>query len=190
MVNCPQTDWKINQRSWYILLNSAFWGWLSVESHPQNPEFRNNLENFHPSRWASSWDLCTNCRDFPKPDLGPNIAPSQLKYEQKLPKMLYIILNFLVLHFGKNFMKIRTKIAKLQIHENLRKNVNMWTNENMFSFTFLCKFSWVLWRVIKATNMLQLYTAYFNLLKMSKCFLFWLQYGRKLPELHWWIAKA
>ena len=33
-------------------------------------------------------------------------------------------------------MKIRTKIAKLQMHENLHKNVN----ENMFSFTFLCKF--------------------------------------------------
>ena len=30
------------------VLNSAFWGWLSVESHSQNPEFRNNPENFHP----------------------------------------------------------------------------------------------------------------------------------------------
>ena len=39
---------KINQRSYYGLLNSAFWGWLSVESQPQNPEFRNNRENFHP----------------------------------------------------------------------------------------------------------------------------------------------
>ena len=29
-------------------------------------------------------------------------------------------------------MKIRTKIAKLQMHETLHKNVN----ENMFSFTF------------------------------------------------------
>ena len=34
---------KINQRS----PNSAFWGWLSTESQPQNPEFRNNPENFH-----------------------------------------------------------------------------------------------------------------------------------------------
>ena len=33
---------KINQRSDYDLPNSAFWGWLSVESQPQNPEFRNN----------------------------------------------------------------------------------------------------------------------------------------------------
>ena len=44
---------------------------------------------------------------------------------------------FLVLHFGVNFMKIGTKIPKLQMHENLHKNVN----ENMFSFTFLCTFS-------------------------------------------------
>ena len=50
--------------------------------------------------------------------------------------MVYIIPNFLVLHFGENFMKIRTKIAKLQMHENLHKNVN----ENMFSFTFYAHF--------------------------------------------------
>ena len=61
------------------------------------------------------------------------ISPlTQFKNEQKLPKRVYIIPNFLVLHFGENFMKIRTKIAKLQMHENLHKNVN----ENMFSFTF------------------------------------------------------
>ena len=48
-------------------------------------------------------------------------APTQFKNEQKLPKMVYIIPNFLVLHFGENFMKIRTKIAKLQMHENLHK---------------------------------------------------------------------
>ena len=82
-------------------------------------------------------------------------APSQLKNEQKLPKMAYIILNFLVLHFGENFMKIRTKVAMLQMHENLHKNVN----ENMFSFTFLCKFSWVFIKGI--IIMLQLYTAIF-----------------------------
>ena len=43
---------------------------------------------------------------------------------------------FLVLNFGENFMKIRTKIPKLQMHANLHKNVN----ENMSSFTFLCIF--------------------------------------------------
>ena len=66
-------------------------------------------------------------------------APSEFKIEQKLPKMVYIILNFLVLQFEENSMKIRTKIAKLQMHENLHKNVN----ENMFSFTFLCNSSLV-----------------------------------------------
>ena len=38
------------------------------------------------------------------------------------PKMVYIIPNFIVLHFGVNFMKIRKKIAKLKMHENLHKN--------------------------------------------------------------------
>ena len=45
-------------------------------------------------------------------------------------------------------MKIHSKIPKLQMHENLHKNVN----ENMLSFTFLCNFSEFL---------LQLYTAKF-----------------------------
>ena len=53
--------------------------------------------------------------------------------------MIYIIPDFLVLQFSENFMKIRTKIAKIQMHEKLHKNVN----ENMFSFTFLCKYSLV-----------------------------------------------
>ena len=70
---------------------------------------------------------------------GQILAPPQLKNEQKLPKMLYIIPNFLVLQFGENLMKIRKKIAKSQMHQNLHTNVN----ENMFSFRFLCKFSWV-----------------------------------------------
>ena len=52
----------------------------------------------------------------------------QFKNEQKVPKMVYILPNFLVLHFGENFMKIQTKIPKLLVHENLHKNVN----ENMF----------------------------------------------------------
>ena len=51
------------------------------------------------------------------------LSPSQFKNEQKLPKMMYIIPNFLVLHFGENFMKIRTKIAKLQMHEIF---IKMW----------------------------------------------------------------
>ena len=35
--------------------------------------------------------------------------------------MVFIIPNFLVLNFGEHFMKIRTKIAKLQIHETVQK---------------------------------------------------------------------
>ena len=47
---------------------------------------------------------------------GQISAPSQFRNEQKLPKMVYIIPNFLVLHFGENFMKIQTKIPNLQMH--------------------------------------------------------------------------
>ena len=52
---------------------------------------------------------------------------------------------FLSSTFGDIFMKIQTKIAKLQMHENLHKNVN----ENI---TFLCKFYEFLRRAIKAKN--------------------------------------
>ena len=55
--------------------------------------------------------------------MGRILAPSQFNNEQKLPKMVYIIPNFLVLHFGENFLKIRTKIPKLQMHENFHKHV-------------------------------------------------------------------
>ena len=48
---------KINQRSYYELPNSAVWGWLSVESQPQNPEFRNNPENIHPCLKAAKSHL-------------------------------------------------------------------------------------------------------------------------------------
>ena len=47
-------------------------------------------------------------RDFPKSNLWLNIGPSQLKNEQKLPKMEYIIPNI-----GENFMKIQTKLCKV-----------------------------------------------------------------------------
>ena len=42
----------------------------------------------------------------------------------------------LVLHFGENFVKILTKISKLQMHENLHKNVN----ENSHFYTDLLGF--------------------------------------------------
>ena len=76
-------------------------------------------------------------RDFARSDFGSNIGPSQFNNDQKLPKMVYINPIYLVLHFCEIFMKIRTKMAKLHMHKYLHKNVN----ENMFSFTFLCKFS-------------------------------------------------
>ena len=41
----------INRKTYYNLPNSGFWGWFSMESQPQNPDFRNNPENFHP--WIS-----------------------------------------------------------------------------------------------------------------------------------------
>ena len=68
---------------------------------------------------------------------------------ENLSKMVYIIHNFLVLHFGDNLMKNRSKIPKLQMqmHEKLHKNVN----ENMFACTFLCNiFHVFLWLAIKA----------------------------------------
>ena len=86
---CPQNNinfklkWSIvsihtdiTQRSYmyYRLQNSAFWGWLSMESLSQNPEFRNNPENSHPwihhedekcGSWSAgdeaSW---SGCRQF------------------------------------------------------------------------------------------------------------------------------
>ena len=62
---------------------------------------------------------------------GRILAPPQFIFEQNLPIMaimVYMIPNFLVIHFGENFVKIQTKIPKLQMHENLHKNVN----ETMF----------------------------------------------------------
>ena len=50
---------------------------------------------------------------------------------------MYIISNFLVLHYGENFMKIQTNIAKPLLDENLHKNVNeniKATNTVFYSF--------------------------------------------------------
>ena len=43
---------KTSQRTYYNLPNAAFWDWLSIESKPQNPEFRINPENFHPWKYT------------------------------------------------------------------------------------------------------------------------------------------
>ena len=67
------------------------------------------------------------------------MAPSQLKNEQKLPKMVYIFPNFIVLHFGENFMKIRIENSKvnLQMHKNLHKNLNEHFYANLREFFFM-----------------------------------------------------
>ena len=50
----------IYRRTYYNPPNSAFWGWLSVESQPQNPEIRNNhmLSMLHQCRHWSQSDQC------------------------------------------------------------------------------------------------------------------------------------
>ena len=89
--------------------------------------------------WFQSWKAINSaCKDFPDLAQGWILAPSQLKNEQKRPKMVYIIPNFLDLHLVKISWKSEKKM-QLQMHENSHKNVN----ENMFSFTFLYKFSCV-----------------------------------------------
>ena len=45
---------------------------------------------------------------------------SQARFE-KVSKMVYVIPNFLFLHFGESFLKTQTKIPKLQMHENVHK---------------------------------------------------------------------
>ena len=47
---------------------------------------------------------------------------------------------FLALHSGESFMKVQSKVIKLQMFENLQKSAN---ETVIFSFTFLCKFSQV-----------------------------------------------
>ena len=65
-------------------------------------------------------------------------APSQFKNEQKkLPKMVYFIPNFLVLHFGENFMK------------------------TCFHSHFYANFYEFFWWAIKTACILQIYTADF-----------------------------
>ena len=53
--------------------------------------------------WYESWMLDFNDRNFPK---------------------LCISFPILALHFGEDFMKIGTNLAKLKVHENFHNNVN------------------------------------------------------------------
>ena len=48
-------------------------------------------------------------RDFPTPDVGPNIGSFPIEIKQKHPKMMKNIPNQ---HFGKKFMKIGQKKRK------------------------------------------------------------------------------
>ena len=101
-----------------------------------------DFPDFHD--FQSLWEPWRIGRDFPRPDLGRISAPSQFKNEQKLPKMVYIIPNFLAIHFGENYMNVWTKIAKLQMHE-------LWA---CFHSHFYANFHELLQRTIKATNAL------------------------------------
>ena len=42
-----QFNFRNTERQLNNLTDSGFWGWLSMESQPQDPEFRNSPENFH-----------------------------------------------------------------------------------------------------------------------------------------------
>ena len=57
---------KLNQRFHKNLPNSRFWGCLSVESQPQNLEFRNNPENFHPCIIFDQIQKINNLKHWPQ----------------------------------------------------------------------------------------------------------------------------
>ena len=53
-------DLKIIKGNCYNFPNTAFWGWLSMESQPQNPEFRINPVKLSPMHSALNRDLRTS----------------------------------------------------------------------------------------------------------------------------------
>ena len=97
--------------------------------------------------------LMSKIKDFLKPDLGPNMGPFPIKKWAK---------NF---QNGEIYSQFLNSILWWAFHENRNKNMSV-TDPWKFA-SFLCKFSKVLWRAIKATNMLQLYTANFDLFKIA-----------------------
>ena len=70
--------------------------------------------------WGLSPSLWTTGRDFLRPDIRIS-APFQLKNEQKLSKMMYIIPNFLVQHFGENLNK-NYKVTDPRFHSHFYAN--------------------------------------------------------------------
>ena len=115
-------------------------------------------------------------RDSPKLILGRISLLPNYKMSKNFPTCCHSQL--LSSTFWWNFHENPKKIAKLQIHETLHKSLN----ENRFHSHFYANvWIWVLWGTIKATNMLKLYTANFDLFKkavqyqffpilVSKCF--------------------
>ena len=63
----PVDTLKINQRSYFNLPHSVLWGWLSMESLPQNPEFRNNSKIFHPRTYLGLGVGKPYCKGGDKP---------------------------------------------------------------------------------------------------------------------------
>ena len=90
-------DLKINQRS--LKPNSAFLGSLSMESQPQNPEFRNNPENFHPCKYDKDQDLTYASR----------------KNELLLEINLYESANEILVLIGLSRSKISSESVQMQI---------------------------------------------------------------------------
>ena len=152
-------------------MGSKFWSFYDVNPNPHlhlffvNAGSRGSGETAHLCRlgWAFSTCLSSITRDFPKSDLGPNIGPYPIKKWAKTSQNGVYYSKFLSSTFWWKFHENPIRNSKATDPWKLHKNVN----EKMFSFTILCKFSWVLWRAIKATNTLQLYTTSFNLLKMA-----------------------
>ena len=50
----------INKKTYHNSSNWAFWGWISMESQPQNTEFRNNPKNLHPCAMREQTEIVVN----------------------------------------------------------------------------------------------------------------------------------
>ena len=73
-------------------------------------------------------------RDFPRPDLGPNISHFPIQKLAKTSQNVVYHSQFLSSPFWWKGQENQNKIAQLQMHENLHKNMNQ---------VFIHIFSWV-----------------------------------------------
>ena len=111
----------INRKTYFNLPNSAFWGWLSMESKPQNPGFRNNPESFHPCKQCrprSDWFWrCGPIRAFPVcySDKQPGKTTFFLKTEREKCSKIQIISCTIILPylFGMLYLEINPKKSGL-----------------------------------------------------------------------------